>query len=497
MRADSTALVPLLFLLILFSHNSCQQLSKDQTLADDSELTALVKSKAKSADGQYISWKEHLIDDVSFTGIELSGSDGLVMADLDNDGFEDIVSVHESDTEYDGIAKGHIRIAFGSADPDQWELVTLAAGAEAGAAEDAAIGDINGDGFLDIVAACELAHLIYFENPGVQIRSSKWERLIPKITQNRGSYIRVFTADFNKDGKVEVIAANKGDQNATDPEAYLPEPISYFEITGDPLLDKSWVEHEFIRVKIPINSQPVDIDGDGDQDVIGGSRGERRLILFENVSSDSINFIKHDIVVAPSKDYEKETSDTSNWNRGITGFNMDFVDLNGDGRLDIALQHSFLHLVWLEQPSDWSKEWTMHWIGSTSPDQLVGLMSADINGDNYPDFMTGGYSRGERAQDGDASLMDPLGRMAWFENPGDISKPWIRHDISRRKRGMFDKFIVRDMDQDGDIDFVSTRGNSIPYDGVFWLEQIRSEEALPSFLKARENDSEEMPLPKE
>jgi hypothetical protein len=60
---------------------------------------------------------------------------------------------------------------------------------------------------------------------------------------------------------------------------------------------------------------------------------------------------------------------------------------------------------------------------------------------------------------------------------------------------MFDKFEVRDMDADGDADFVSTRGNSGPYDGVFWLEQVRSESPRPAFEAARAHESPELPLP--
>jgi hypothetical protein len=59
---------------------------------------------------------------------------------------------------------------------------------------------------------------------------------------------------------------------------------------------------------------------------------------------------------------------------------------------------------------------------------------------------------------------------------------------------MYDKFIARDVD-DGDIDFVGTRGNSAPYDGVYWLEQLRSNTPLPAFQRARTEDSPEMPLP--
>ena len=38
-----------------------------------------------------------------------------------------------------------------------------------------ALGDINNDGYLDIVAACELAHIIYFENPIVNVKTQKWQ----------------------------------------------------------------------------------------------------------------------------------------------------------------------------------------------------------------------------------------------------------------------------------------------------------------------------------
>ena len=96
--------------------------------------------------------------------------------------------------------------------------------------------------------------------------------------------------------------------------------------------------------------------------------------------------------------------------------------------------------------------------------------------------------------DGDVTAEDALGRIGWFENPGDLEKEWIRHDISRRKRGMYDKFIGRDLDNDGDTDFIATRGNSYPYDGVFWLEQVRSSAPQPAFVRAREIDSPEMPL---
>jgi len=60
---------------------------------------------------------------------------------------------------------------------------------------------------------------------------------------------------------------------------------------------------------------------------------------------------------------------------------------------------------------------------------------------------------------------------------------------------MFDAFVAADLDGDGEVDFAGTRGNSYPYDGVFWLEQRRTEEPVQAFTRARKEDSVEVDLP--
>jgi hypothetical protein len=470
----------------------------DQRAAPEPSDTGLVAERptsARAADGTYISWREHIIDDESTAGPELTGGDGSLVADFDGDGYMDIVSVHESDTEYDGEGDGLIRIAFGTSDPDRWSSVTLGSGAEVGAPEDVAVGDLNGDGYVDIVAACELAHLIYFENPGANAATAAWTRHIPEVASNRGSFIRVYLADLTGDGRLEVVAPNKGAQNPT--LEMGPRAISWFSIEGSPLLSTSWVEHELTRVRWPINAQPVDLDGDGDLDVVGGSVAERRIMWFENVGTGEFSEHRIDVSGTSVPPERRTRAERAVQGSVVTGFNMDYADLNGDGRLDIVLAEAFHTLVWLEQPTNREAAWTLHTIGTHWPDQLVGLRVADINSDGRADVLTGGYSRGPRDEDADVEASTPMGRLAWFEQPTDPGEPWIRHDISRRQRGMFDQFVPRDMDGDGDVDFITTRGNSAPYDGVLWLEQVRSPDPVRSFQPARVGESPERALPPE
>ena len=495
--------------LALTSLAACSSPPGHGVSSDLAKTVADTLSQARAPDMSFISWVEHLVDDEGVNGGEaIRGGDGLAMADLDKDGFVDIASVHED--------SHHVRIAFGSKDPDDWQLVTLGKGAEVGAVEDVAIGDLNADGWPDLVAACEEAHLIYFQNPGPAARSARWPRLIPSVTKGRGSWLRAFIEDFDGDGALDVIAPNKGAADLVKMGEGPPvnRPTSLFTIDGDPLSDAAWKEHVLLTEGVPNTAMPIDIDADGDPDVLAAARIQNRMFILENRGpgpSGGIETEVHEIALQPG--FEAPAG----WRGRSSAFNSAFEDMDGDGRVDliVSVQESDASgdpaanradLGWLRQPQKLSTPWTLYRIGNILPDWVTGIAMADIDGDGDKDAVVGGYSglnilaraySGASRDEDDPSVTasSTVGRIAWFENPGDPKAEWRRHDISRRVRGMVDGFIPHDMDRDGDIDLVATRGNSGEYDGVFWLEQVRSKGPRKAFVPARNQDSRALALP--
>jgi hypothetical protein len=290
------------------------------------------------------------------------------------------------------------------------------------------------------------------------------------------------------------------------------QTVAHFVIDGDPLAASSWSERALATINVPITAMPVDIDGDGDMDVLTGSQAEGRLFLLVNLLGEpggQPEFVIREL------EFEPGFEAPDGWSGRSSAFNAVFADLDHDGRLDIALavgeqwpEGGLIGFGWLRQPENIDDNWVYYRIGHLMPDTATGLAFADIDDDGdldliggaYSglDILKGGFSADPRDRDGEAvTASSSVGRIAWFQNPGDPTGDWARHDVSRRVRGMYDAFIPRDMDGDGDIDFVSTRGNSGEFDGVFWLEQKRFDEPERAFFPARETDSRALPLPPE
>ena len=214
------------------------------------------------------------------------------------------------------------------------------------------------------------------------------------------------------------------------------------------------------------------------------SQGEEPLFWLENLGGEELAFERHPILVPDGNQLDQ------------VGSAVAFPDFNADGRLDVVLIKQPHSLVWLGQPAEPAGPWNLHSIGTITPDEPAGLALADVNNDGNQDVVAGSSSGGPHEDDGDdVGVSDPVGRLAWFENPGEATTAWTRHDISRRKRGKFAAFVPRDMDEDGDVDFIVTRGHSGEFDGVFWLHQLHSEKPVKVFTPERESESYPLPLP--
>ena len=191
--------------------------------------------------------------------------------------------------------------------------------------------------------------------------------------------------------------------------------MSLYKLPREPLDGNQWEEVVLTKVKIPINSQPVDLDQDGDMDIVVGSRGEARILWMENLGN--LNFKEHAINL--SKDLPK-----GSW---LTGFNMDYQDLNQDGRLDIVSTVWPHYLIALYQPEESNLDWELEVIGTIKPDQLVSVSLADIDSDGDFDAFVGSYSRGSRDKDDLDSSNQALGSVAWFEKTDRVGKKKIMY----------------------------------------------------------------------
>ena len=398
----------------------------------------------QSSDGRYIGWLEHAIDDEANSGgIELRGAAQLAAEDLDKDGFVDVVS------GFTGSA--HVRVAYGSDEKGEWFRLSLAEGEEASRLSDIALADINDDGDIDAVVAREGAPLLYLENPNRQGRGFRWAR---SEVAGESGFTHVAAADFDSDGRTEIVASRPGELVVISP------------------LELDWT---FQALEAPADgalAEVVDLDGDGDSDIVAGWEEDQSLLWHENTGGAGFTARR----IAP-------LSGPPAFSRTLA-----FGDINGDRRVDVvaATEHE---LFWLEHPAEADASWAAHRIGSIAPDSIAGLALADIDGDGAADIFSGSASQGPADKDDESMGADAaLGRLVWFANPNG-SGDWKRHEIIRRRRGVFSEFLVRDMDDDGDVDLLGVRSGSGKFDGFFWLEQRHGGAAQKAFLPARKNDS--------
>ena len=165
------------------------------------------------------------------------------------------------------------------------------------------------------------------------------------------------------------------------------------------------------------DAYPIDIDNDGDIDIVGASAENNEISWWENDGEQ--NFTKHFV------------SNNLGWARTAIA-----VDLDNDNDIDIAgAGWDPGSVLWWE--NDGNQNFTEH-IVDDSFEGSHTVASEDIDSDGDMDLLCGAYR-------------NSTGEIAWWENDGEEN--FTKHTISdKRDRNACNDPV--DVDSDGDIDII-------------------------------------------
>ena len=186
------------------------------------------------------------------------------------------------------------------------------------------VGDIDGDGNVDIAAGTEGGEIAWWANPGDG--TDKWKK--HSIGKTVKTPDRIAVADINGDEHPDVVVSEETRLDEASvywfeqPAAVgykLRKPEGRNVPPMPPSAPKSWKRHKVVT-QFTVNSMDVaDMDNDGDVDIITGEhRGTKKLIIWENVDNGA-SWVEH--VVSKGKE---------------SHLGARVADLDGDGDLEIA-----------------------------------------------------------------------------------------------------------------------------------------------------------------
>lgn len=225
-------------------------------------------------------------------------------------------------------------------------------------------GDIMGDGDIDIVFATKTDNGVgWLENNGSLVN---W--LVTWIDTNCTRAFNVRVADLDKDGKNDVITS----EDCTDNGGIL----HLYSYLGDPRIQENWIDHRianFPKGEGVNVFEIVDIDSDGDLDIVTGNH-QGDIYVLQNPYPSNV-------------DHEWERYKVSN---NYPSREVDVADIDSDGDLDIIIaEYNQNQIVWFENNgTTFYSSWEKH-IADKSDKYLNWchhVELSDIDGDGYFDI---------------------------------------------------------------------------------------------------------------
>ena len=283
--------------------------------------------------------------------------------------------------------------------------------------------DIDGDGDRDVISASTADDTVeWFENTdGAGTLSSG--RLISDAADGP---MDVHAADLDGDGHTDVISASKTDNSVT----------WYRNTDGT---GNSWTATDITTGAAGVRSvYAVDLDNDGDLDVLSASNAGGDITWYENRLNQSENDFHGGVDIDSS---------------ATNAQSVYAVDLDGDMDVDVlSASFGLDRIAWYEN-TDGAGNFSGAKDISTGADQTRSVFAADLDGDGDTDVLS--------ASGGD-------NRIVWYENRLNQSQNDFTGgtEISTTAMGT-ESVYATDLDGDGDADVLSANFET---DEIVWYE---------------------------